>query len=76
MEGVPKQVLIGCISGHLIIKVNHVQNLMRAGEAASLSPLMALARIKPALRALAQSPFSVIPRPHAEITLAMPTTIQ
>jgi len=51
---------------------------MRAGEAASLSPLMALARIKPPLWNLPHKPLSVLvtPLPHAETILAMPTKNQ
>lgn len=51
---------------------------MSAGEVANRSPLMALAKIKPALCARDQSPHSgrVIPRPHADTTRATPTTTQ
>ena len=55
-----------------------VQNRMRAGEVASRSPLMALARMKPALstRAHTPRPFLVEPRPQADTRRAKPTTAQ
>jgi len=54
------------------------QNLMRAGLVAKRSPLIALAKIYPALCARAQTPLPgrVIPRFHAEAIRARPTITQ
>lgn len=51
---------------------------MRAGDVARLSPLMALARMKPALCARPHSPRPGldIPRFHADTILAVPMTTQ
>lgn len=54
------------------------QNLINAGDVASLSPLIALARIYPALSTFGQNPGPdrLDPLPHADANLAIPTKSQ
>lgn len=55
-----------------------VQNLIKAGDVANRSPLIALAKMNPALSTLAQNPFPVLiePLPKAEAIRANPTRSQ
>lgn len=54
------------------------QNLINAGDVASLSPLIALAKINPALSIFGQNPGPgrLDPLPHADTSLVIPTTSQ